>query len=87
MILISDSGSTKTDWVLSDGGTVMRRVRTEGINPFHQSVERIDGIIHENLLPSIGDVDIEKFFTAVAVRRKWCRLYPAFFRMYFPMPV
>ncbi len=62
MILISDSGSTKTDWVLSDGGTVMRRVRTEGINPFHQSVERIDGIIHENLLPSIGDVDIEKVF-------------------------
>ena len=36
MILIADSGSTKTDWWLADGGHVVRRAASQGINPFHQ---------------------------------------------------
>ena len=47
-ILIADSGSTKTDWVL-DG----KRVHTQGINPFHQDEETIRGILRDELLPQI----------------------------------
>lgn len=47
-ILIADSGSTKTDWVL-DG----KRVHTQGINPFHQDEETIRGILRDELLPQV----------------------------------
>lgn len=47
-ILIADSGSTKTDWVL-DG----KCVHTQGINPFHQDEETIRGILKEELLPNL----------------------------------
>ena len=37
MIVIADSGSTKTDWCLGNTKTNSRTVRTGGINPlFHQ---------------------------------------------------
>ena len=49
MILIADSGSTKTDWVLAgtktEGSRVVERLQTEGINPFHQSEEQIAAIL------------------------------------------
>ena len=37
MKLIADSGSTKTDWVLAGDNGVEDRLRTQGINPCHQS--------------------------------------------------
>lgn len=40
MILIADSGSTKTDWCYGTETTNCKIVQTEGINPFHQSEER-----------------------------------------------
>ena len=36
MRLIADSGSTKTDWVLTDKGQVVGSWKTQGINPCHQ---------------------------------------------------
>lgn len=39
MILIADSGSTKTDWCVVLNGTVIKRLGTKGINPFFQSEE------------------------------------------------
>ena len=33
MILIADSGSTKTEWCLADQGRPVRTVVTAGINP------------------------------------------------------
>ena len=42
MILIADSGSTKTDWVLvNDNGQIQQRLTTAGINPYHQTDEEI----------------------------------------------
>lgn len=41
MILIADSGSTKTDWCVVLNGTVIKRLGTKGINPFFQSEEEI----------------------------------------------
>ena len=34
MILIADSGSTKTDWCIVFNGTPIKRIGTKGINPF-----------------------------------------------------
>lgn len=49
MILIADSGSTKTDWVLHDGDTVVFRTNTQGLNPTQQSAEDIYKVISAEL--------------------------------------
>lgn len=53
MILIADSGSTKTDWCLCDNGTVLATIQTQGINPYHQTEELIEQVITEELLPQL----------------------------------
>ena len=52
MILIADSGATKTDWCYGTGGSERVRIQTEGINPVHQSETYIRHIIEEQLFPS-----------------------------------
>ena len=47
MILIADSGSTKTDWALVTDGQ-HEVVITQGINPFHQSREEILRILADS---------------------------------------
>lgn len=57
MILIADSGSTKTDWVLIRhvDHTVVATFQTQGINPVHQTPDTIRSIIATipSNLPSI----------------------------------
>lgn len=60
MILIADSGSTKTDWCLEDDGNIVIETATQGINPFHQDSDSIRGILNDELLPKLGDTDIEQ---------------------------
>lgn len=62
MILISDSGSTKTDWVVYDGGEVVCEAHTAGINPVHQSIEDISHTIENELLPSLGERELRSIF-------------------------
>lgn len=45
MILIADSGSTKTDWIFADDAIVKERIQTTGINPVHMGEEEIAAII------------------------------------------
>lgn len=47
--LIADSGSTKTDWVISP----LEVIHTQGINPVHQSREVILTILRNELLPCL----------------------------------
>ena len=54
MKIICDSGSTKADWVLVDGQSVVGRVVTQGISPVHQDAEEISRIISEELLLATG---------------------------------
>ena len=49
MILIADSGSTKTDWVLCDNGDIISRVKTQGLNPTIQSTDNILDVIASEL--------------------------------------
>lgn len=53
MILIADSGSTKTDWCVIAEDEVVCRVKTDGINPFFQSEEDIKNLIEKDLLPDV----------------------------------
>ena len=48
MILIADSGATKTDWCFGDASILFRKIHTEGINPFHQTEEKISEILETN---------------------------------------
>ena len=41
MILLADSGSTKTDWCVADGAAEICRIATHGTNPFFQSADEI----------------------------------------------
>jgi N-acetylglucosamine kinase-like BadF-type ATPase len=50
MMLIADSGSTKTDWAWIENGTIVHRVTTAGINPVHQGEEDIEKVV-EQLFP------------------------------------
>lgn len=58
MILIADSGSTKTDWCVASEGRIARRIATQGINPFHQTQDAISSIISDELLPQMDDDEV-----------------------------
>ncbi len=49
MMLIADSGSTKTDWVLIEKGREVRTYTTQGINPYFLRTEDIAKIILDEL--------------------------------------
>lgn len=53
MYLIADSGSTKTDWCLCDGSTIITTLQSQGINPYHQAEETIEQVLREELLPQL----------------------------------
>jgi glucosamine kinase len=69
MILIADSGATKTDWCLAEDGVALQRITTQGINPFHQDADTIRHILIDELLPALNDVDID----SVAFYGSGCR--------------
>lgn len=53
MILIADSGSTKTDWCLVEHGELLQQIFTKGTNPFFQTEEEISNEIATALLPQL----------------------------------
>ena len=57
MILIADSGGSKTDWALvslpTDTSKYVLKVRTQGLNPFHQSKDVILKALEEELMPAL----------------------------------
>lgn len=55
MILIADSGSTKTDWCLAHRGDVVARTATQGINPFYQSDEDIVRVLRDEMVSQWPD--------------------------------
>ena len=54
MILIVDSGSTKTDWCLLASSGKTTHVQTEGMNPYQQTREQLRWVVGECLLPHIA---------------------------------
>lgn len=54
MILIADSGSTKTNWALIQNNKVARIINTDGINPFFRNIEDISDELEKNLISQIS---------------------------------
>ena len=53
MLLIADSGSTKTDWCLCNQGAIVQNIQTQGINPYHQTEEAIEEVLLSEFLPQL----------------------------------
>ncbi|MFL5762873.1 MAG: N-acetylglucosamine kinase [Bacteroidia bacterium] len=57
MILIADSGSTKTDWRLIDENRQIHQFSTQGINPYFQGSDEIaEQVIKARLFPQMHNV-------------------------------
>ena len=63
-ILIADSGSTKTDWICltGDDESTQIEVQTVGLNPFHVSDNEIRGVLAHDVLPQLGDSNVEAVY-------------------------
>ncbi|MDP4184385.1 MAG: ATPase [Bacteroidota bacterium] len=64
MILIADSGSTKTEWTLVDKGEVRFRIYTPGINPFYQTTEEIIEVLNSKAFQVPDNVQKIVFYGA-----------------------
>ena len=62
MILIADSGSTKTEWQLVKEGKPSGLIRTAGINPYYQDRKEILNELETKLMPQLGDSPVSKLF-------------------------
>jgi N-acetylglucosamine kinase-like BadF-type ATPase len=62
MILIADSGSTKTHWLVVNNGAVKHEIFTEGINPFYQTELEIIALLDIQLLPKLPGTEIEQIY-------------------------
>ncbi len=67
MILIADSGSTKTDWALvpshlSPLTSHHSPLTTQGLNPYHLSPEAISGVLRGELLPQLPEGRVERVY-------------------------
>lgn len=52
-MLIADSGSSKTDWILSSPNDGILEIHTQGINPVRDSKDAIVRILQEELAPQL----------------------------------
>lgn len=91
MILIADSGSTKTDWaVLGTMVSTTVRVGTQGINPILFTDEQIDSVLQVELLPKLLEAGISSelvqqvfFYGAGCAGTSACRVSERL-ALYFP---
>lgn len=67
MKLIADSGSTKTSWVLMNGGEVEKKITTTGINPVVQTEEIVLTVLNE-LVCSLPITPSEIYFYGAGCR-------------------
>ena len=66
MLLIADSGSTKTDWKLVDK-TVESSFQTMGINPFYMKDEEIERELKSVVIPRLKKIPDKVFFYGAGI--------------------
>ncbi|NDP19800.1 MAG: ATPase [Paludibacter sp.] len=59
MMLIADSGSTKTHWCLNENSGLVKHIFTKGINPFYQTEEEITRELELVLIPQLIGIQID----------------------------
>lgn len=63
MLIVADSGSTKTTWILQGDEGQFIEINTIGLNPNHSKSEEIAGIIRESIaLHTPNTAEIQLFF-------------------------
>lgn len=62
MILIADSGSTKTNWCAVEHGEVLQQITTKGMNPFFQTEEEMGKELEAALLPQLPDRSLDAVY-------------------------
>jgi N-acetylglucosamine kinase-like BadF-type ATPase len=62
MILVADSGSTKTEWWWYDANNEIKKAVTIGFNPYFINSEGIYDALLNTLLPEIDVMSVEKIF-------------------------
>ena len=62
VILIADSGSTKTHWCVVSGGIIKSEIFTDGINPFYQTDMEIIALLESQLVPKLANEEIEQIY-------------------------
>lgn len=62
MMLIADSGSTKTDWCLIDDKGDKRNMQTIGINPYHMNSAAIKEVLDKELYPYLYPDSITEIY-------------------------
>lgn len=62
MILIADSGSTKTSWILTNAKTIIKQISTIGFNPNYYKNNDFENIIKNELLPFLQDIKISNIY-------------------------
>lgn len=67
MILIADSGSTKTSWYYSKGKNHSEHILTGGINPFFRTTGNIIGELEKDLIPKIDSTISEIYFYGAGI--------------------
>ena len=62
MILIADSGSTKTDWCVVENGHLVRQVISKGMNPYFQSEEEMSNEIINKVQPELPTKEFDNIY-------------------------
>jgi len=62
MILVADSGASKSDWILIDGSNDFLSFQLVGLNPYYLSTKETEDILSKELIPFIEGKRIEKLF-------------------------
>jgi glucosamine kinase len=62
MILIADSGGSKTDWRFIQKNGTVGQANSPGFNPYYQPVEDLKRNIRESLIPKIEDQEVSKIY-------------------------
>lgn len=62
MILVADSGSTKTDWALINKAGESKFFVTPGFNPYYMKSEAIEEIVIKDLVPLIDQDSVEEIY-------------------------
>ena len=62
MILIADSGASKSDWRLINRDGSIEQFQTLGFNPYYQSIDQLEKEVSEGLLPKLNGGVQEVYF-------------------------
>lgn len=62
MIIVADSGSTKTDWRLYDKKHGVRKLQTIGLNPYFVNPETVSQVLEKDLLPYTNPNDVSEIY-------------------------